>query len=281
MHYIKSTEWLNERLNNVNIRVIDCRFSLTDRSYGQRTFKKDHIPGAVFFDLEKDLSGPVQEHGGRHPLPDLSVFKHKLELAGINNRTIVVAYDDGEGSFASRFWWLLTYIGHDQVYVLDGGLKKWKDAGYPITSHTMKYEETVFSIFENKHMLATYLEVKQRSADKQAVLIDSRAKERYLGLTEPMDKRPGHIPGAINKVWTEGFKDGKWKSKQDQIARFTELDHSTEIIVYCGSGVTATPNILNLMSAGFENVKLYAGSYSDWVSYDENPVEGITDKTEP
>ncbi|MEK3886084.1 sulfurtransferase [Bacillus sp. FSL K6-3431] len=281
MKIIKSATWLKERLNQTNVRVVDCRYSLGDCSYGEEAFKKGHIPGAVYFDLKKDLSGPVQEHGGRHPLPDLSVFKHKIELAGVDNHTIVIAYDDGEGSFASRFWWLLTYIGHEHVYVLDGGLKKWQDAGYPVTAHTREYEKKVFSISENKDMLATYAEVKQRSADRQAILIDSRAKKRYLDLEEPLDKKPGHIPSAINKEWTDGFEGGRWKSKQDQMERFTDLDHSDNIIVYCGSGVTATPNILALMGAGFRHVKLYAGSYSDWVSYDDNPIIGIDENKEP
>lgn len=281
MNYIKSNKWLYERISEVNIRVVDCRFSLTDQSYGCKAFKNGHIPGAVFFDLEKDLSGAVEKHGGRHPLPDLNEFKHKIELAGIDKSSIVIAYDDGEGAFASRFWWLLTYIGHEHVYVLDGGLKKWQGVGYPVTEETIKYDKTVFSIVRKNSMLATYSEVKQRSEDKQAVLIDSRARERYLGQEEPIDKRPGHIPSAINKEWTDGFQDGIWKSKEEQIKRFGDLDCKSDIIVYCGSGVTATPNILALKSIGFKHVKLYAGSYSDWVSFDENPVEGIPDKTEP
>lgn len=273
MDFIQSTEWLAKQLSNRDVRIVDCRFSLADSAYGLLAFQKEHIPGAVFFDLEKDLSGRVQEHGGRHPLPEFKVFQKKLEAVGIDASTTVISYDDGEGAFASRFWWLLTYLGHKNVYVLNGGFKKWKEKGNPLSSDVIEYERTQFSPSFKEHMLASYTEVKERSKDGKAILIDSRTKERYLGLEEPIDKKPGRIPSAINKEWLAGFEEGNWKSREKQIERFADLPKTEEIIVYCGSGITATPNVLSLMNAGFSNVKLYAGSYSDWVSYDENNVE--------
>ncbi|MCJ7839507.1 sulfurtransferase [Lederbergia sp. NSJ-179] len=273
MKSIKSVQWLFERLDSTFLRVIDCRFSLKDSSYGIKAFQENHIPGAVFFDLEQDLSGPVQTHGGRHPLPDLQVLIGKLENNGIGNDEIVVIYDDGEGCFAARCWWLLTYLGHEHVFILDGGLAAWKDHRYPLTREATNKKKAVFIPSIKTDMLASYEEVKQRSQDRKAILIDSRAKERYLGLVEPLDRIAGHIPNALHYDWTDGLEQGHWKSVESQKHRFSKLNADDEVIVYCGSGVSATPNVLTLLESGFEKVKLYAGSYSDWISYPENPVE--------
>ena len=272
MRYIKSKEWLASQLHDNHVRIVDCRFALHDSSSGKKEYEDGHLPGAVFFDLGDDLSGQVREHGGRHPLPDVDLFRKKLEQAGIDHGVTVVVYDGGEGSFAARFWWMLTYLGQSNVYILDGGFVEWKEANLPITTIVPKFEATQLEVNIQANMLASYEEVKARTADGQAVLVDSRARPRYLGLEEPLDARPGHIPGAINKVWTESFEHGKWKSKQEQAERFKDLPLTDHIIVYCGSGVTATPNILALLEAGYTNVKLYGGSYSDWVSYPDNPV---------
>ncbi|MBS4199451.1 sulfurtransferase [Bacillus sp. FJAT-49732] len=269
MRFIKSVSSLHDQLKVENVRIVDCRFALTDPTHGKSAYYENHIPGAVFFDLEKDLSSHVSKHGGRHPLPSVSIFIKKLGEAGITQETTVVAYDDGEGAFAGRFWWLLSYLGHKDVYVLDGGYKAWKEADYEVTDTIPTYDYSEFVPFIKDEMLASYEHVKKG----EGLLVDSRARERYLGLIEPLDARAGHIPGAINIEWTDGFENGLWKDLEAQKERFSNLDKTEEIIVYCGSGVTATPNILALKASGFKNVKLYAGSYSDWVSYDENPVE--------
>lgn len=271
--FFKSIEWLKERLEDENIRIVDCTYSLTDPLYGKRTYEHKHIPGAVHFDLADDLSDKVQKHGGRHPLPDIQKLQQKLEQAGINEKTTVITYDGGDCCFASRFWWLLKYMGHPDVYVLDGGMENWEKAGFPITDVKPRTKPVHFTVRRKSDMLADISEVKAAIDKQTAVLIDSRARERYLGIIEPLDRKPGHIPGAINREWTDGFKAGKWKSREEQISRFSDLDKDSSIIVYCGSGVTATPNVIALFEAGFEHVKLYAGSYSDWVSYPENPVE--------
>lgn len=275
MEYVVNQEWLLEQLANKDVKIVDCRFSLSKPDEGERLYKESHIPGAYFFDLEKQLSAPVSKHGGRHPLPDIEQFRHEIEQAGIDNTKTVVAYDGGEGAFASRFWWLLTYIGHDKVYVLNGGFKSWVEAGYPTTKEVPKPEPANFKVSIRKEMLATYEEIKEIVANKKKspILIDSREKARYLGKEEPIDKIPGHIPGAIHKFWAEGLENGFFKGSEEQKKRFAELDQKEPIIVYCGSGVTATPNYIALKIAGYQNVKLYAGSYSDWVSYSDNPVE--------
>lgn len=275
MKYVVNQEWLLEQLANKDVKIVDCRFSLSKPDEGERLYKESHILGAYYFDLEKQLSAPVSKHGGRHPLPDIEQFRHEIEQAGIDNTKTVVAYDGGEGAFASRFWWLLTYIGHDKVYVLNGGFKSWVEAGYPTTKEVPKPEPANFKVSIRKEMLATYEEIKEIVANKKKspILIDSREKARYLGKEEPIDKIPGHIPGAMHKFWAEGLENGFFKGSEEQKKRFAELDQKEPIIVYCGSGVTATPNYIALKIAGYQNVKLYAGSYSDWVSYSDNPVE--------
>ncbi|WP_338452705.1 sulfurtransferase [Niallia oryzisoli] len=274
MNVVVNKEWLIEQLQNEQVVIADCRFELGNPDKGAKLYQESHIPGAFYFDLEKQLSSPVTTHGGRHPLPDIEQFKLEIEKSGIDHTKTVVAYDGGEGQFASRFWWLLTYIGHEKVFVLNEGLKGWVEAGYPTTKEVPEVKSATFNVNIQKEMLASYEEVKKVVDDKKKypILIDSRDKARYLGEIEPIDRIAGHIPGAINKFWAEGLENGSFKNNGVQKQRFADLDQDEPIIVYCGSGVTAAPNYIALKMAGFQNVKLYAGSYSDWVSYEENPV---------
>ncbi|MFS0776372.1 sulfurtransferase [Neobacillus sp. 3P2-tot-E-2] len=275
MNYIIDKEWLLKNLNDSHVRIVDCSFSLADSNKGRQEYEKNHIPGASYFDLEKDLSGEVSEHGGRHPLPNIEKFIDKLELAGIDENTTVISYDQGEGAFAARFWWLLQYLGHEKVYVLDGGLKGWNEGNYPVTSDVPTFNKATFKPKINHDLLASMEEVRTVSGgqDSKSILIDSREERRYLGLEEPIDKKAGRIPGAINKPWFEGLNSGYYKQAEDQKHRFTDIKPENEIIVYCGSGVTAAPNYLALKAAGFQKVKLYLGSFSDWISYQENEIE--------
>lgn len=275
MKFVKTCNWLFENLNHREIRIVDCRFSLAEVSKGRESYLAGHIPGAVFFDLEKDLSKPVEVHGGRHPLPDIEKFVQKLESVDINENKTVIAYDSGEGSFAARFWWMLTYLGHENVYVLDGGFKEWTNKSYPISTEIPIFKNTVFHINEKPDILAKMDDVHTviQTQFKKGVLIDSREEKRYLGIEEPIDKKAGHIPGAVNKPWTLGLYQGLYKSREEQEKRFTDIDREKTVIVYCGSGVTAAPNFLALKEAGFKNVKLYVGSFSDWISYGENKID--------
>ncbi|MDF2788252.1 MAG: sulfurtransferase [Neobacillus sp.] len=275
MNNIIDKEWLLKNLNDPHVRIVDCSFSLADSNKGRQEYEKNHIPGASYFDLEKDLSGEVSEHGGRHPLPNIEKFIDKLELAGIDVNTTVISYDQGEGAFAARFWWLLQYLGHEKVYVLDGGFKGWNEGNYPVTSDVPTFNKATFKPKMNHDLLASMEEVRTVSGgqDSKTILIDSREERRYLGLEEPIDKKAGRIPGAINKPWFEGLNSGYYKQAEDQIHRFTDINPENEIIVYCGSGVTAAPNYLALKAAGFQKVKLYLGSFSDWISYQENEIE--------
>lgn len=274
MKFIVDKEWLLTHLEQEDIRIVDCRFALSNPDIGKIQYDQGHIPGAVYFDLEKDLSGPVSTHGGRHPLPDLEVLKEKLERAGIDEHTRVVAYDNGEGAFAARFWWMLTYLGHKKVYVLNGGYQAWTNAHHPTTTDVSFYEPTHFPIQLQTQLLSDVFEVKKAVTEENPniVLIDSREEKRYSGIEEPIDKKKGHIPGAMNKPWMEGLRNGLYHPVEEQKQRFADIDPKKQVIVYCGSGVTAVPNFLALKEAGFEQVKLYLGSFSDWISYEENEI---------
>lgn len=273
MKHIVSPQWLVDRLYDDHVRIIDCRFYLGDPSRGINEYIHDHIPRALYFDLEKDLSGPVQTHGGRHPLPDFAELVAKLSAAGIDQYTTVVAYDDQDGAMAARFWWLLRYLGHSHVYVLDGGYTKWKEAGYPTTEEVVTVEECTFVPVYQPSLLATVEDVRQAVEQATAVLIDSRERKRYLGIEEPIDRVAGHIPGAKNMFWKDSLTDaGYWKQPSEQEKRFASIPKQERIIVYCGSGVTACPNVLALSEAGYTNVQLYVGSWSDWISYLEHPI---------
>ncbi|WP_201713261.1 sulfurtransferase [Rossellomorea arthrocnemi] len=274
MNAIVETDWLREHILDENVRVIDCRFSLGSPGEGRERYNESHIPGAVFFDLEKDLSGYARKHGGRHPLPNMKNFLRKVEDAGIDNQTTIVIYDEKEMAFAGRCWWLFHYIGHENVYILNGGYSAWtQDDGntessvpvYPPKSYRPSLNEDIIASLEEVRCIA--------NGERETPLIDSRSKERFLGLEEPIDRIAGHIPGAINLPWTEGVKEGYFIDQEEQNERFSALNKDDPIIVYCGSGVTATPNFIALKKAGFINVKLYVGSYSDWVSYENHKVD--------
>jgi thiosulfate/3-mercaptopyruvate sulfurtransferase len=270
---IKSVEWLKARLGDPDVVAVDCRFVLGQPDAGRAAYEEGHIPGAQYIDLEKDMSGPVAEHGGRHPLPDLGAFALTLERMGIDENVQVIAYDDQGGAMASRFVWMLHFLGCERAYLLDGGASAWRAAGGEWTAEVPKPVQRTFMPRVKSHLLASASEVKDALGQPGVALIDSREEARYLGLEEPIDRVAGHIPGAINHFWKQGLRsDGRWKSADEQRERFATLGSADELIVYCGSGVTACPNVLALWEAGFNNVRLYSGSWSDWISYEGNPI---------
>ncbi|PRX66534.1 sulfurtransferase [Rossellomorea vietnamensis] len=274
MRVLVDAEWLKEHMDDGDVRIIDCRFSLGNPAEGRERYNESHIPGAVFFDLEKDLSGYAKKHGGRHPLPNMKNFLRKVEDAGIDNQTTIVVYDEKEGAFAGRCWWLFHYIGHENVFILNGGFAAWKEGSKKTESSVPHYPATNYHPNVNDGILATLNEIRGiADGDRMIQLIDSRSRERFSGREEPIDRIPGHIPGAINLPWTEGMNEGYFLGSDEQNERFSKLKKDEPVIVYCGSGVTATPNFIALKEAGFTDVKLYVGSYSDWVSYEEHRVE--------
>lgn len=272
--HIVNVNWLSNHLEDDNVRIVDCRFSLMNPLEGLNLYVKEHISGALYFDLEKDLSAPVQAHGGRHPLPPIDEFINKLESAGIDKATTVVAYDDQGGMFASRFWWLLQFVGHEKTFILDGGFTEWKKQGLPVNGEIPLFDKKILKPDLQYHMLATVSDVHSSQNDENIELVDSREEMRYLGIEEPIDKKAGHIPKAVNRFWKDCLdENGAWKKKELLIKHFSPLHKEKEIIVYCGSGVSACPNIISLSEAGYKNVKLYVGSWSDWISYPDNKIE--------
>ncbi|SDD16450.1 thiosulfate/3-mercaptopyruvate sulfurtransferase [Paenibacillus sp. UNCCL117] len=273
MSHVVSQEWLFEHGTDDHIVIVDCRFALGNPTSGRKDYEADHIPGAFYLDLEEDLSAPKAAHGGRHPLPDVEKLAAKLGAIGVDAGAFVVAYDDQGGAMASRLWWLLAYMGHERAAILDGGYTRWKEAGYPVTDEPPVERAAEFRPRLRPELVLSMDDVKQRLGRPGTVLIDSREPRRYAGLEEAIDPVAGHIPGAKNRFWKDGLTEGGlWRPAAEQADRFADLKEAEEIVVYCGSGVTACPNVLALQQAGFGNVKLYAGSWSDWVSYSENPV---------
>lgn len=263
---------LAARLPDPALRLVDVRASLSDPQAGRRLYEAGHLPGALFLSLNADLAGPVREHGGRHPLPDLGRFAATLEALGIGDAHEVVAYDDAGGMFAARLWWLLRYGGVERVRVLDGGLSAWTAAGLPLSQELPNHPPATLTLTARPELVVSMDEVKVALENPQIKLFDARAPERYRGETEPLDKKAGHIPGALNKPFAENLEGGRFKSPEVLRARFAEAETAAGIILYCGSGVSAAHNALALEEAGITGAKLYVGSWSDWSSYDENSV---------
>ncbi|MDS3861676.1 sulfurtransferase [Thermosynechococcaceae cyanobacterium BACA0444] len=265
---VVSRQWLGALLGQPGLVVIDCRFSLSDPGLGEQQYQQGHIPGAFYLHLNRDLSGPVETHGGRHPLPDPITLGQTLAKCGIDADTWVVAYDDSRACFAARLWWLLRWLGHDQVAVLDGGYQAYCQAQLPISKEIPSPQTGNFQPRPRLDWVVDYQFVKDYQPDLNRVLIDSREPARYQGEIEPIDPIAGHIPGAVNYPWTEITDlQGFVKSVPELQAHWQQLDDAAGLVVYCGSGVTACVNLLGLELAGRPGAKLYAGSWSDWCSY--------------
>ncbi|NJO43469.1 MAG: sulfurtransferase [Cyanobacteria bacterium CRU_2_1] len=268
-----SVAWLHEHLDDLDVTIVDCRFSLADPSLGRQQYETRHIPGAYFLDLNQDLSSPVRKHGGRHPLPDPVKLAKTVSAIGIDSGngqdpTLVVAYDDSRLAFASRLWWLLRYLGHDRVAVLDGGFSGWQMADYPVSNEVPLQKTGKFVPHLRSNWVVGIDTVKARKDLPGVILVDSREGERYRGEREPIDPVAGHIPGAVNYPWQEVTDaQGYVRSITDQQQRWVMMEQAEEVLVYCGSGVTACVNLLSLELAGIQTGKLYAGSWSDWCSY--------------
>lgn len=247
--------------------IIDCRFSLADRDEGRRLFDRGHIPGASHVDLARDLSGELREHGGRHPLPHPDRVLELLASLGIGPTTPVIAYDDSRLAFASRFWWMMRSLGFTPPQLIDGGYASWCALGLePEKSTPARPSLTPESGKQYKNLRD--IDGVREAQDRGALLIDSRESRRYQGLEEPIDPVAGHVPGAINRPW-QGVttSDGKVLSMAEQRAHWGEAIEEPELLVYCGSGVTACVNLFSLALLGRDDACLYGGSWSDWCSY--------------
>jgi len=276
LKYFIDTNLANTLRLHPNVVFLDCRFQLADSSYGYKTYVKNHIPHARFVDLKNDLSSEVQKHGGRHPLPDLNDFSELLGKLGIDQNTIVICYDDGLLDNAARCWFLCRLVGHQFTFVLNGGYKEWIENGFEVTEEIANVTPKKFEANINDHMVSFISDVKEKQFNDNVNLIDSREYIRYKGEVEPIDRIAGHIPGAKHSFWKDVLNEnGRIKSKEELKNHYKYFSKDKESIVYCGSGVTGCVNYLGLIEAEYPNVKLYAGSFSDWISYEENVVNKV------
>lgn len=262
-----SPEWLAEHLDDPDLRIIDFRWYLDGRD-ARALYQAAHIPGAVFVDLT-DVSAPTGP--GRHPIPPAEQFAAAMREAGVSSATRVVAYDDAKGSVAARLWWLLRHFGHPQAAILDGGLQAWpgqptSEVATPVPGDFVAREPLDAGVLD-------YQAVRDRAPG--TVLIDARAGDRYRGEVEPVDRRPGHIPGAISAPWAGNVgEDGRLLPAEELRNRYAALgiEDGPDTVVYCGSGVTATHDLLAMEIAGLTGARLYEGSWSDWSSRPELPA---------
>lgn len=282
MSYFVSNNWLLQRMQQEEeqqgrLVIVDARYDLMDEDAGELAYREGHIPGAHYASLSHHLSSGKRPDGvgGRHPLPSPESVAAFFASIGIRPGATVVAYDDQGGAMASRLRWLLQWIGFEgEAYVLEGGYKGWVEAQLPVSVNIpQRLEDAILPVKLQHNMVVAQEQVKQAIAEGGTIIIDSRDGARYRGELEPIDRAAGHIPTAINHFWQEGKNaDGTWKSAEQQAERFAGIDKNASIIVYCGSGVTATPNVFALQEAGYRNVRLYAGSWSEWSANPDNPV---------
>lgn len=253
-------------LNDTQAVIVDCRFSLADPDEGRKLYQAGHIPGAHYLDLNLDMSSPVLQHGGRHPLPQPSVLASRLAACGIGPTTAVIAYDDTRFAYASRLWWLMRSLGYRQPRLLNGGYRAWLESGGQpetgiVAAETAKPEPQALAGFCD---IAGLRELQAEGC----TVVDSREQRRYQGLEEPIDPVAGHIPGAVNHPW-QGVTDdqGRVLSEEKLRLHWGEALEAEQMVVYCGSGVTACVNLFSLALLGRDDPILYAGSWSDWCTY--------------
>ncbi|WP_397450473.1 sulfurtransferase [Pseudomonas sp. NA-150] len=265
-------EQLVARQKQPGLVLLDCRFALEDPDYGRCSYAEGHIEGAWYADLERDFSGPVTKGvTGRHPLPKPGDFIRRLQEWGVNQDSDIVLYDDGPGAYAARGWWLLAWLGkRDGVYLLDGGLKAWHTTGLPSSLDAPEHKEGHFTGKPDASLLLSAEKLQSRLGQPQMTLIDARAEPRFRGEVEPIDPIAGHIPGAQCAAFSENLgKDGRFLPAEQLKQRFAEklADRSPDdLVAYCGSGVTACHNLFALSLAGYPLGKLYAGSWSEWIT---------------
>lgn len=266
--HLESEHWL----------TVDCRFSLEDTDWGERVYQEAHIPAAIYAHLDEDLCDPlILGQTGRHPLPSIERLRQRFSAWGIAEGIQVVAYDDAGGAMAAaRLWWLLRWLGHERVAVLNGGWSEWRRLRLPQRSGEEPHKSRKFTPRPNQIMTATADEILSRLGDTDLHLIDVRAPERYRGEVEPIDPVAGHIPGAISIPYQELLRGGKLLPPEPLRDRLTSRLSEGELaqaIFYCGSGVTAAVGVLAVAHAGLGIPRLYAGSWSEWICDPRRPIE--------
>ncbi|HCV14115.1 MAG TPA: sulfurtransferase [Candidatus Accumulibacter sp.] len=267
---------LAEHLQAPDWRVFDCRHQLTDPAAGYQAYAAGHLPGAFFLHLDRDLSGPMNGRNGRHPLPDPRLLADTLGAAGVSATTQVVAYDDAGGAFAARLWWLLRWLGHDRVAVLDAGITGWLAEGRPLTTVVPHAQPATLAVELRDDQVVGTDDVLANLAQCRFRLIDARAPDRFRGENETLDPVGGHIPGAGNRFFRDNLAaDGSFRAPADLQREFAEVlagFHPGDVVMSCGSGVTACHNLLAMEIAGLPGARLYAGSWSEWCSDPARPT---------
>ena len=273
-----STDELARQLSDPALVLVDCRHNLSDVGAGERAYGASHLPGARFMHMDRELSGERTGGNGRHPLPDVAALSGSLSRAGIDASKQVVAYDQNNGMWASRLWWLLHWLGHDAAAVLDGGIDKWIAEGRPITADRPSVQSARFVAMTPRPVIssADILRGLSNHSSNPLTIIDARAPERFRGDIEPLDPVAGHIPGAINRPYGANLTPQQ-TFKPAELLR-AEFDAQlggaplSSVVHQCGSGVTACHNLLAMEVAGLPGSRLYPGSWSEWVADPARPV---------
>ncbi|MBN3755020.1 sulfurtransferase [Paraburkholderia sp. Tr-20389] len=260
-----------------SVFIVDCRFDLVDTEAGEQAYAAGHLPQAHYLHLDRDLSGAKTGSNGRHPLPDRQTLVDRLAALGLKQGQQVVAYDAQGGMYAARLWWLLRWLGHDSVALLDGGLQAWEAAGQPLTQDAPPKATGDFKAGAPLAVTVDAQAVERNIGTKERLVIDARAADRYRGENETLDRVGGHIPGARNRFFKDNLTDdGRFKSAhtlRDEFNAVIPAGVSAEhVVLQCGSGVTACHNALAMEIAGMHGAALYPGSWSEWSSNPARPV---------
>jgi thiosulfate/3-mercaptopyruvate sulfurtransferase len=270
-----STEDLARHVDDPAFVVVDCRHDLADVDAGERAYRAGHLPGALFMHLDRDLSGRKTGGNGRHPLPEIGALTETLGRAGIDAARQVIAYDQNNGVWAARLWWLLHWLGHDAAAVLDGGIDRWRAEGRPVTSALPTPRPATF-VAKPPTAIASADEILHHLDDDALLVLDARAAERYRGEVEPIDPVAGHIPGARNRPHSQNLTpEGSFKPASELRSEFEALlggRPAASVVHQCGSGVTACHNALAMTIAGLPGSRLYPGSWSEWVADPARPI---------
>ncbi|MEL6300443.1 MAG: sulfurtransferase [Pseudomonadota bacterium] len=269
-----SSKGLNTKFRNKQLVVLDCRFELSDPTAGRAAYASGHIPGALYIDLEDDLSAVIDETSGRHPLPATDDISATLGRLGVTPQTPVVVYDAVNSAFASRAWFILKWLGHKDVAVLDGGLASWVAEGYELTREVREIGPVNrYPADSNDNWIVEATEIEANLQSKRFHLIDARGADRFSGVSDPIDPVAGHVPGAVNRPFTENLTPtGRFKSAKQLRMEWELLVPEGETVMMCGSGVTACHHLLAREVAGLEAGRLYAGSWSEWIQDPSRPV---------
>ncbi|MGD8742488.1 MAG: sulfurtransferase [Granulosicoccaceae bacterium] len=271
-----SADDLARQLGQSDLCVIDCRFNLNEVTAGQASYDEGHIPGAVYAHLDNDLAGKKTGVNGRHPLPDRESLAARLREWGVNRDSQLVAYDAQGGAMASRLWWLLRWLGHDKVAVLDGGWKAWCESGGQLTTDVPDRQPGDFTAGDILSPAVPVEELQQLLVEHTVSLIDARDPGRFRGEQEPLDPVAGHVPGATNHFFMRNLDESGRFLPPEALRKlwtpYLEDNSAASVVHMCGSGVTACHNLLAMQHAGLSGARLYVGSWSEWCSDPDRPV---------